>query len=215
MHTPNRTVTRFIEPERVDETLAYAQRLINRCTIGRIDLHFDTRTVTLTDVTGDTAMRLTNLIAQHDAGDPTSGRWGEHCDPETSNALDRWINIEPARALTSDWHPERLVIPAVDRQAFVAAYRLLDTHEDEANFDDDRDRSRVDDYSTLYLHMRASRRHPFVANRIDSSDPDPEDSAFGDAVANEDPVVRSAGPEAEVTDRDMSAGGANEQGGEE
>lgn len=102
-------VIRFTDPETPDRVMAHARRLVNGAVHGRLELHYETRTVVLSDLDGDVAMRVIALLRDYDDGDPTSTRWADHCDPERSDAVQGWLSFTPARAFGSRWRPERLV----------------------------------------------------------------------------------------------------------
>ncbi|HJT93433.1 MAG TPA: hypothetical protein VJ777_16105 [Mycobacterium sp.] len=137
------------------EVLVHARRIVNKAARGVLELHYDTRTVRLTDLNGDAAMRILTIAREHDSDDPTSRRWAEDCDPRASNALDGWVQFQPDRMLGARWNPERFVPGGEDERPVVyAAFRLLAADFDPAR-PEDFDRAVVRDYLLVLIDMGA------------------------------------------------------------
>jgi hypothetical protein len=127
MHTPDfHAVLRRGDGPIPDEVLVHARRLLNGAVRGDLELQYETRTVRLTDIDGDLALRILKAASEHDPKDPTSRRWAEDCDPRSANALDGWVQFRPERLLGSRWVPEHFVPGEADERRLVyAAYRLV------------------------------------------------------------------------------------------
>lgn len=96
---------------------------------GRLELHYDARTVTLDDINGDVAMRASALVTRFDPGDPSSTAWSDYLDPETADAFDGWLSLELTRTLATRWRPERFRRTDIAR----TAVRLLNADPDKTD----------------------------------------------------------------------------------
>lgn len=102
-----------------------AQRLLNAAIRGRLEIDYDTRSVTFRDIDGDHAMRLLAISREFRSDDPTTARWADQLDPRTSDAGCRWINIRPERVLSIRWFPERILIEDDEHRCRVAVALAL------------------------------------------------------------------------------------------
>lgn len=127
MHSPDfHAVLRRGDGPIPDEVLVHARRLLNEAVRGDLELQYETRTVRLTDIDGDLALRILKAASDYDPDDPTSRRWAEDCDPRSANALCGWIQFNPERLVGSRWLPAHFAPgEAEERRLVYAAYRLV------------------------------------------------------------------------------------------
>ncbi len=127
MHTPDfHAVLRRGDGPIPDEVLVHARRLLNGAVRGDLELQYETRTVRLTDIDGDLALRILKAASDYDPDDPTSRRWAEDCDPRSADAFCGWVQFSPERLVGSRWLPAHFVPGEADERRLVyAAYRLV------------------------------------------------------------------------------------------
>lgn len=165
-------VIRFHDPltQDHDPVIAHAQRIVNKALAGRLEVDFDTRQITLTNIHGNDALRFHKIISDYREGDPSSARWADQLDPRTSDAGDGWITFDVKRVIAVRWFPERLVLGDKDRRHLLWAAIRLVTNKPNLSDPASLSTQEVDDCTDILIDM----------GRFDTEQPVDQDDDDGD-----------------------------------